>query len=103
MIIKYTYQGIGKDKAHSIFYIFSQETSKGPNFLSCFDVFSNFKMVMMRSGGSGRRRLVKGSSNSKGKTFNKKGSAIDPIDVEPLSSALPTLVPYGIFLDKGFG
>ena len=52
-------------------------------------------MVMTRSGGSDRRRLVKRSSNSKGKSFDQEGSAIDPIGVEPLSSApLASLVPY---------
>ena len=58
-------------------------------------------MVMTSSGGSDRRRLVKGSSSSKGKTFDQEGSAIDPIDVEPLSSApLPSLVPYGTSEDE---
>ena len=66
-------------------------------------------MVMTRSGGSDRRRLVKGSSSSKGKTFDQEGLAIDPIDVEPLSSTpLASLVPYGTFEDEipakeGFG
>ena len=55
-------------------------------------------MVMTRSGGFDRIRLVKGSSISKGRTFDQKGSTMDPIDMEPLSSALPTaLVPYGTF------
>ena len=58
-------------------------------------------MVMTRSGGSDRRRLVKGSSSSKGKTFDQEGSAIDPIDVEPLSSApIASLVPYGTSEDE---
>ena len=66
-------------------------------------------MVMTRSGGSDRRRLVKGSSNSEGKTFDQEGLAIYPIDVEPLSPTPPaSLVPYGTFEDEilakeGFG
>ena len=54
-------------------------------------------MVMTISGGFDRRRLVKGSFNSKGKTFDQE-LAMDPIDMEPLSLALPTtLVSYGTF------
>ena len=66
-------------------------------------------MLMTRYDGSNRRRLMKGSFISKGKTFNQEGSTIDPIDEEPLSSAPPTtLVPYGTSKDeipsaKGFG
>ena len=57
-------------------------------------------MMMTRSSGSGRRRLVKESSSSKGKTFDQERSAMDPIDVEPLSLASPTtLVPYGTYED----
>ena len=53
-------------------------------------------MVMTRFGGSKRRKLLKGSYSSKGKTFDQERSAMDPIDVEP--SAQPTtLVPYGTF------
>ena len=53
-------------------------------------------MVMTRYGGSDRRRLVKGSSSSEGKTFDQEGSTIDPIDVEPLSLApLASVMPYG--------
>ena len=65
-------------------------------------------MVMTRYGVSFQRRLVKVSSNSKGKTFDEKGLAIDPMDVEPLNSTPPaTLVPYGtsedeITIAKGF-
>ena len=50
-------------------------------------------MVMMRSGGFERRKLLKGSSCYKGQTFDKEGSTMDPIDVEPLSLAPPALVP----------
>ena len=58
-------------------------------------------MVMTRSGGSSRRRLVKGSSSNKGNIFDKKELAMDPIDVEPLSFAPPTLlVPYGTSEDE---
>ena len=66
-------------------------------------------MVMTRSGGFGRRRLVKGSPSSKGKSFDQEGSAIYPIDAEPLSSApLASLVPYATFedvipIEEGFG
>ena len=66
-------------------------------------------MVMTRTGGSDRRRLVKRSSSSKEKSFDQEGSAIYPISVEPLSSAPPTsLVPYGtsedvIHAEEGFG
>ena len=57
-------------------------------------------MVMTRYGEFGRKRLVKGSSNSKGKTFDQEGLVMDLIDVDPLSSAPPTaLVPYGTFED----
>ena len=55
-------------------------------------------MVMTSSGGYGRRTFVKGSSSSKGKTFNQEGLAMDLIDVEPLSLASPSaLVPYDTF------
>ena len=58
-------------------------------------------MVMMGSSGPGRRKLLKGSSSSKGKTFDQEGSAMDPIDVEPLNSTLPaTLMPYGTSEDE---
>ena len=58
-------------------------------------------MVMMRSGGSGRMRLVKGSSSNKGKIFDQEGSVMDPIDVEPLCSTLPaSLVPYDTSEDE---
>ena len=50
-------------------------------------------MVMMRSDGFGRTNLLKGSSCYKGQTFDQEGSAMDPIDLEPLSLAPPTLVP----------
>ena len=52
-------------------------------------------MVITRSGGSSRKRLVKGSSD------NKEGLVMDPIDVEPLRSAMVAfLVPYGTFEDE---
>ena len=55
-------------------------------------------MVMTRSGGFGRRRLLKGSSNNKEKVFNQERLAIDPIDVKPLNSTpLTLLVPYRMF------
>ena len=66
-------------------------------------------MVMTRSGGFSRRRLVKGSPCSKGKSFDQEGSAIYLIDAEPLSSTpLASLVPYGtsedvIPTEEGFG
>ena len=56
------------------------------------------KMVITGSSGSGRKRLVKGSSNSKGKTFYQEGSVVDTINMEPLSSASPTtLLSYDTF------
>ena len=55
-------------------------------------------MVMTRYSVSDRRSLVKGCSSSKWRTFDQEGSVKDPIDVESLSSAPPTmLVPYGTF------
>ena len=55
-------------------------------------------MVMTRSNGFGSRRLVKGNSSSKGKTFDQEGLATDPLDMEPLSSMPPNaLVPYRTF------
>ena len=58
-------------------------------------------MVMTQSGGPRRRRLLKGSSNNKKNVFDQEGSAMDPIDVEPLNSApLATLMPYGISKDE---
>ena len=55
-------------------------------------------MVMTRSNGFGSKRLVKGNSSSKGKTFVQEGLVIDPIDMEPLSSMPPgALVPYRTF------
>ena len=60
-------------------------------------------MVMTGFGVSDRRRLVKGSSSSKGRTFDQEGSVMDPIDAESLSSAPPTmLVPYGMFEEDAF-
>ena len=44
-------------------------------------------MVMTRSGRTDSKRLRKRGSNNKGKTFDQDGSVMDPIDVEPLSSA----------------
>ena len=59
------------------------------------------KMVMTRSGEFEKRKLLKGSFNSKGKTFDKEESAIDPIVVEPLNSVLlAALVPYGSSKDE---
>ena len=44
---------------------------------------------------------MKGSSINKGKIFDQEGSAMDPIDVEPLRSAPPaSLVPYGTSEDE---
>ena len=44
---------------------------------------------------------MKGSSCFKGKTFDQEGSIINPVDVEPLSSALSIiLVPYGTSKDE---
>ena len=84
-----------KTNAHNIFILFPRETSKGSNFSYVLQPFLISKMVMTISGGSNRRRLVKGSFNSKGKTFDQE-LAMDPIDMEPLSLALPTtLVSYG--------
>ena len=58
-------------------------------------------MVMTRSGGSRIRKLVKGSSSAKGKTFDQEGSTMDPIVMKPIRSALlATLVPYGTSKDK---
>ena len=58
-------------------------------------------MVMTRSSGFGRRKLLKGSSSGKGRTFYQEGSAMGPIDVELLSSAPPMdLVPYGTSKDE---
>ena len=63
--------------------------------------FLALKMVMMRSGGSGRRRLEKGSSSNKGEIFYQEGSAMDLIDVGPLrATPLSSLVPYGMFEDE---
>ena len=51
---------------------------------------------MTKFGGFGRRRLVKGTSNSKGKTFDQVRSTMDPTDIELLILGPPTtLVPYG--------
>ena len=58
-------------------------------------------MVMTRSSGYDRMRLVKGSSNKKGKIFDQEGLGMDPIDVQPLSYApLALLVPYRTFKDE---
>ena len=52
-------------------------------------------MVMTKSGGANTIKLRKGSSSCKGKTFDQEGLIMEPIDVEPLSSApLAALVPY---------
>ena len=60
-----------RQKQFALFYIYSQETSKGLNSFSCL-ILSLFSiMVMTRSGGFGRRKLMKGSSSSKGKTFDQ--------------------------------
>ena len=57
-------------------------------------------MVMTRSGGCKKRRNVKGSSSYKCQTFDQEGLTMDPIDVEPLSSApLRALMPYRISKD----
>ena len=74
---------------------------KGLNFLFFPHSLSTLKMGMTRSSGSGRRRLVIVQSNNKGKIFDQEGSAMDPIDVEPLRSAPPTLlVPHGTSEDE---
>ena len=58
-------------------------------------------MVMTRSCGSRRRKILKGSSSSKGKTFDKEGLTMDPIVMEPLTLAPPAaLVPYGTSEDE---
>ena len=58
-------------------------------------------MVMTRSNGSDIRKVRKCSSNGKGGTFTQEGSAMDPIDVEPLRSApLRALVPYVTLEDE---
>ena len=55
-------------------------------------------MVMTKSSRTDLRRLRKGVSSYKGRTFDQDGLAMDPIDVELLSSAPPlALVPYGTF------
>ena len=55
-------------------------------------------MVITRSGRTDLRRLRKGVSSDKGRTFDQDGSAMDLIDMEPLSLAPPpALVPYGTF------
>ena len=75
--------------------------TKGPNFLFLPRSFSTTKTSMTRSGGSDRRTLVKGSSNNKGKIFDQEGSAMDPIIMEPLSSAMiASLVPYDTYEDE---
>ena len=90
-----------KTKAHC----FSEYSLKKPpnviTFYSFFKKISILMMVMTQSGGPGRRRLLKGSSNNTKKVFNQEGSAMDPIDVEPLNSApLAALVPYDISKDE---
>ena len=66
-------------------------------------------MVITRSGGSGRRKILKGSSSSKGKIFDQEGLVMNPIVKELLNSASPSaLVLYGTTEDetpiaKGFG
>ena len=66
-------------------------------------------MVVTKSGGSRRRKLMKGSSSLKDKTFDQERSTMDPIDVELLNLVFPViLVPYGTFEDEtpiaeGFG
>ena len=58
-------------------------------------------MVMTWSGGSERRRLLKGSSRNKEKVFDQEESAMDPNDVEPLNSVSPTsLMLYGTSEDE---
>ena len=58
-------------------------------------------MVMTRSSGSDTRKLRKCSSSGKGGTFTQEGSAMDPIDVEPLCFApLRTIVPYVTLEDE---
>ena len=58
-------------------------------------------MLMTRSNGSRRRKLMKGSSNSKGKTFDQEGSTIYLIVMEPLNLTSPTiLLPYGTSEDE---
>ena len=53
-------------------------------------------MVMTRSDGFSGRKLLKGSSSKKDKTFEQEGLAMDPIDVEPLRFSPPmALMPYG--------
>ena len=53
-------------------------------------------MVMTRSGGFSRIRLMERSFSNKGKIFDKEGLAMRLIDMEPLRFALRTLlVPYG--------
>ena len=57
-------------------------------------------MVMTRSSGFGRRRLVKGSSSNKGKAFDQEGLGMDPIEVEPLTASPTSLIPYGTSEDE---
>ena len=58
-------------------------------------------MVMTRSDGPDRRKLVKMSSSAKGRIFDQEGSAMGPIDVEPIRSKPSlSLVPYDTSEDE---
>ena len=52
-------------------------------------------MVMTISSSTGTRKLEKGSPSQQGRIFDQDGSAMDPIDVEPLRSTSMALMPYG--------
>ena len=58
-------------------------------------------MVMTRSGGSSRRKIVKGSSSKQGRIYDQEGLAMDPIDMEPLRfSGLIAIMHYGTSEDE---
>ena len=63
--------------------------------LQAFIFFWFLKMVRNKSGRTNTIKLRKGRSNDKGNTFDHEESIMEPIYVEPLSSAPPiALMPY---------
>ena len=86
--------GAKKEKKHTAtFFKFPQETSKGSSFLFNPQPLSILEDGDTISGRSSSKKVRQGRSNNKGKIFDQDGSAIDHIEMEPLSLAPPALVP----------